>query len=62
MQVSDAGYTSLAKHCPQLGELRMYACSGITDVSVKAFASLHQLQLIDLCGAALITDVALEVG
>ncbi|KAK9811566.1 hypothetical protein WJX72_006030 [[Myrmecia] bisecta] len=61
LDVTDAGYICLARHCPELQELRMYACSGITDKAVQSFQSLSQLMLIDLCGAALITDASLEV-
>ena len=50
--MTDAGYESVAKHCRLLQELRMYACSGITDRTLLALGKhLGNLRVVDICGA-----------
>ena len=52
----------MAAGCPGLLVLRMYACSGVQDATLQALgAHARQLQVIDLCGAQLVTDAGLQV-
>ena len=56
LKVTDAGYESVAKHCRLLQELRMYACSGITDRTLVALGChLAALRVVDICGANSVT-------
>ena len=52
----------MAAGCPGLQVLRMYACSGVKDATLQALgAHARQLQVVDLCGAQLLTDAGLQV-
>lgn len=55
LRVTDAGYESIARHCRQLQELRMYACSGITDRTLAALGAHLALRVVDICGANAVT-------
>ena len=60
LKVTDAGYESLAQHCRQLCELRMYACNIISDRTLVALgARLASLRVVDMCGANSISGVQL---
>lgn len=61
MRVTEVGHTALAQGCPLIQQLRLYGCKPVTDASLAAFAQLTHLQLIDLCGAELVTDAGLKV-
>lgn len=54
----------MAQCCSLLEELRLYACSQVTDRCLLAFGRLGHLKLIDLCGAhqltGLISGLAVE--
>ena len=43
--VTDVGYTAVAQSCPQLRELRLYACGAVTDAALQHFAELAHLQV-----------------
>ena len=56
-KISDAGLEHIAKHCPSLRILLLYACSGFGDKGVHAVtSSLHRLEILDVCGTGKLTD------
>lgn len=55
LKLTEKGLVFMASHCHRLQELRLYACSSVTDRCLQAFGQLAELQLIDLCGGHCIT-------
>lgn len=54
--MTDESYVAVARGCPLLRVLRLYACMKETDAALCAFGThLHNLTLIDLCGAHHVT-------
>ena len=45
VQVTDAGFEEVAKGCRNLQELRLYACSGVTDRALAAVGTLARLRV-----------------
>ncbi|KAG6957188.1 hypothetical protein JG687_00010145 [Phytophthora cactorum] len=55
--ITDATLFALAKHCPQLEEVKLSCCSEITDVGIEALVrSCRCLRTLDLNNCALVTD------
>lgn len=50
MKLTESGLVFMAGKCGSLQELRLYACSQVTDTCLRAFGKLSQLCLLDLCG------------
>ena len=46
----DAAYQALAKHCPEIQVLRLYA-SMPSALAIQGFHVLSKLRIIDICGA-----------
>ena len=57
LAVTPGGYAELARRCPQLEELRAYACAAVDDAALEALAALPRLRLLDICGAHLVTGM-----
>lgn len=56
LKVKDRGFSSAAKWCKGLRELRMYACAALTDQTLTQLGThLHDLRVLDCCGANAIT-------
>lgn len=63
MEVTEKGYIAVAKGCPQLQVLRMYACAHVSNAALQACGELlHDLRVIDICGAHLVTDDGAKVS
>lgn len=45
MAVTDAGVTAVARGCPRLRVLRLYANSALTDAAVREIARLSHLEV-----------------
>ena len=43
--MTDAGFEEVARGCRDLEELRLYACSGVTDRALAAVGSLASLRV-----------------
>ena len=56
-RLGDAAYGALAKHCPDIEELRLYA-SMPSAHAIQGFSTLSKLQVIDICGAHTATGAA----
>lgn len=63
MEVTEKGYISVAKGCPQLQTLRLYACAHVTNAVLQACGELlPELRVIDICGAHMVTDQGAKVS
>lgn len=49
-RLGDAAYDQLAKRCPNIEELRLYA-SMPSAKAIQGFSALTKLRVIDICGA-----------
>ncbi|KAL2653796.1 hypothetical protein R1flu_021924 [Riccia fluitans] len=56
LKLTDEGLISLLESCTSLRELYLYAVSSFTDEAFKKFSSLHDLRLLDVCGAQYLSD------
>ena len=45
VQVTDAGFEEVARGCRRLEELRLYACSGVTDRALAEVGTLSSLRV-----------------
>ena len=45
VQVTDTGFEEVARGCRDLEELRLYACSGVTDRALAAVGTLARLRV-----------------
>ncbi len=55
-RLGDTAYTALAKHCPNIEVLRMYA-SMPSALAIQGCGALSHLRVIDLCGAHAATGI-----
>ena len=63
MDITEKGYTAVARGCQRLQVLRMYACAHVNDAALKACGELlPELRVIDICGAHLVTDNGAQVS
>ena len=63
LKVTDRGFSSVAKWCKGLQELRVYACSALTDHTlVKLGANVSSLKVLDCCGANALTGELASSG
>lgn len=63
MEITEKGYTAIARGCQKLQVLRMYACAHVNDATLKACGQLlPDLRVIDICGAHLVTDNGAQVS
>ena len=63
MEVTEKGYVALAQGCSRLQVLRMYACAHVNDTVLRACGEfLPELNVIDICGAHLVTDSGAKVS
>lgn len=63
MDITEKGYTAVARGCRRLQVLRMYACAHVNDAALKACGQLlPDLRVIDICGAHLVTDDGAQVS
>ncbi|KAJ7552433.1 hypothetical protein O6H91_06G054800 [Diphasiastrum complanatum] len=56
VKLTDDGLAKLLKACLHLEELYLYAIPGFTEEAFKLFSGLHELKLLDICGAQNLTD------
>lgn len=49
-RLGDAAYEALAKHCPEIEVLRLYATMPSAH-AIQGFHLLSKLRIIDICGA-----------
>ena len=56
LKLSDRGFSSAARRCRGLQDLRMYACSALTDSTLAQLGqNLRELHVLDCCGANALT-------
>ncbi|KAL3685798.1 hypothetical protein R1sor_003820 [Riccia sorocarpa] len=56
IKLTDKGLISLLESCTSLQELYLYAVSSFTDDAFKKFSNVHELRLLDVCGAQYLSD------